>query len=102
VSWVFRVQNGRATGVLRPLYSGLSVDVTGEGMGGVLGNRGIIGGIVRGAAEVAAGFKVRANNPEKPDRPPRVGTINHTFRGESLPSFFWNIIKTGLLPVIIK
>jgi len=102
VSWAFRVQNGRASGVLRPLYSDLSVDVTGQGMGGVLGNRGIIGGIVRGAAEMAAGFKVRSNNPEKADRPPRVGTINYTFRGESLPSFFWNVIKTGLMPVILK
>jgi len=102
VTFAFRVQNGRASGVLRPLYTGLSVDVTGEGMGGVLGNRGLIGGIVRGAAEMAAGFKVRSNNPEKPGRQPRVGTINYTFRGESLPSFFWNVIKTGLMPVILK
>jgi hypothetical protein len=102
VTFVFRVENGRARGTLTPLYTGLAVDVTGRGMTGVLGNRGIIGGIVRGAAELAAGFKVRGNNPDKPDRPPKVGTINHTFHGESLPSFFWNAIKTGLLPVVVK
>ena len=102
VTFVFRVENGRARGTLTPLYTGLAVDVTGRGMTGVLGNRGIIGGIARGAAELAAGFKVRGNNPDKPDRPPKVGTIDHTFHGESLPTFFWNAIKKGLLPVVVK
>jgi len=98
----FRVTDGVARGRLTPLFTGLSVDVTGEGATGVLGNRGIIGGIVRGAAETAAGMKVRSNNPGHPNEAPRVGTIERRFNGESLPSFFVKSLLSGLMPVVIK
>ncbi len=102
VSFRFAVENGRARGDLTPRYTGLDVNITGEGATGIVGNRGILGGIVRGAAELAAGLKVRMSNPGNPRDRPRTGAIDHTFRGESLPAFFWNTIKTGLLPVVVK
>lgn len=45
---------------------------------------------------------MRQNNPDEPDRSPRVGHVNYAFRGESLPSWFWNVLKQGLLGVVMK
>jgi len=102
LDFAFRVSDGLARGRLTPLFTGLSVDVTGEGATGVLGNRGLIGGIVRGVAETAAGLKVRSNNPDRPGQAPRVGTIERRFSGESLPSYFVKTLLSGLMPVVIK
>jgi len=102
LTFALRVTDGHAAGQLTPLYTGLKIDVTGRGMTGVMGSPGLIGGIVRGAAELAAGWRVRGSNPSDPGATPRAGTINHTFHGETLPAFFWSAIRTGLLPVIIK
>jgi hypothetical protein len=88
--------------VVVPRYTDLGVDITGTGSGGILGSGNPIGGLLRGAAEAAQGLKVRQNNPEEPDRPPRVGQVNHRFGGESLPSWFWNVLKQGLMGVMMK
>ncbi|PYP19793.1 MAG: hypothetical protein DMD54_01940 [Gemmatimonadetes bacterium] len=102
VVFEYTVRNDVARGVVVPRYSNLAADLTGTGSGGILGSRNPIGGLLRATAEAAQGLKVRQNNPEEPDRPPRIGRVNHTFRGESLPSWFWNVLKQGLLSVVLK
>lgn len=102
VVFEYIVRNDVARGVVVPRYTDLAADITGTGSGGLLGAKNPIGGLLRATAEAAQGLKVRQNNPEEPDRPPRVGQVNHTFGGESLPSWFWNVLKQGLLSVVIK
>jgi hypothetical protein len=102
VSFEYVVRNDVARGVVVPRYHDLGADITGAGASGILGARNPIGGLLRATAEAAQGLKVRQNNPERPDRPPRVGQINYVFGGESLPSWFWNVIKGGLLGVAVK
>ncbi|HKA60760.1 MAG TPA: hypothetical protein VKD28_19250 [Gemmatimonadales bacterium] len=102
VIFEYTVRNDVARGVVVPRYTDLAADLTGTGAGGILGRRGPLGGLIRAGAEAAQGLKVRQNNPDKPDQPPRVGQVNYTFKGESLPSWFWNVIKQGLLSVAMK
>ena len=102
VVFEYTVRNDVARGVVVPRYTDLAADITGTGAGGILGKRNPISGLLRAGAEAAQGLKVRQNNPEEPDRAPRVGRVNHTFGGESLPSWFWNVIKQGLLSVVMK
>jgi hypothetical protein len=102
VVFEYTVRNDVARGMVVPRYSNLAADLTGTGAGGLLGAKNPIGGLLRATAEAAQGLKVRQNNPEEPDRPPRVGRVNHTFGGESLPSWFWNVLKQGLLSVVMK
>jgi hypothetical protein len=102
VVFEYTVRNDVARGMVVPRYSDLAADLTGTGAGGLLGAKNPIGGLLRATAEAAQGMKVRQNNPEEPDRPPRVGRVNHTFGGESLPSWFWNVLKQGLLSVVMK
>ncbi|HEV2670307.1 MAG TPA: hypothetical protein VGU74_04390 [Gemmatimonadales bacterium] len=102
VVFEYTVRNDVARGVVVPRYTNLAADITGTGSGGILGGRGPIGGLLRATAEAAQGLKVRQNNPEEPDHPPRVGRVNYTFGGESLPSWFWNVLKQGLLSVVMK
>lgn len=102
VTFEYTVRNDVARGVVVPRYTELEADITGTGAGGLLGGGGPIGGLLRATAEAAQGFKVRQNNPDEPDRAPRVGRVNYTFKGESLPSWFWNVLKQGLLSVALK
>ena len=102
VVFEYNVRNDVARGVVVPRYSDLAADITGTGSGGIIGARNPIGGLVRATAEAAQGLKVRQNNPDDPDEPPRVGQVNYTFQGESLPAWFWNVLKQGLLSVVMK
>jgi hypothetical protein len=102
VIFEYTVRNDVARGVVVPRYTNLAADLTGTGAGGILGRRGPLGGLIRAGAEAAQGLKVRQNNPDEPDRAPRVGQVNYTFSGESLPSWFWNVLKQGLLSVAMK
>ena len=102
VTFEYTVRNDVARGVVVPRYTDLAADITGTGAGGLLGGKNPIGGLLRATAEAAQGLKVRQNNPDEPDRPPRVGRVNYTFGGESLPSWFWNVLKQGLLSVAMK
>ena len=102
VTFEYTVTNDRALGVVIPRYRGLAAEITGTGAHGILGARNPIGGLLRATAEAAQGLKVRQNNPGSPTEQPRVGRIDYTFRGESLPSWFWNVIKQGLLSVALK
>jgi len=102
VTFSFRVTDGLARGQLTPLYTGLDANITGTGATGIVGRRGLFGGIVRGAAELAAGLKVRFDNPAHPGEQPRSGAINRRFQGESLISFFVKALVSGLMPVVVK
>jgi hypothetical protein len=102
VVFEYTVRNDVARGVVVPRYTDLGADITGTGASGILGAKNPIGGLLRAGAEAAQGMKVRQNNPDKPDDPPRVGQVNHRFGGESLPSWFWNVLKQGLLDVVVK
>jgi hypothetical protein len=102
VVFEYSVRNDVARGVVVPRYSDLAADITGTGSGGILGARNPIGGLVRATAEAAQGLKVRQDNPDDPDEPPRVGQVHYTFQGESLPAWFWNVLKQGLLSVVLK
>jgi hypothetical protein len=97
------VHDGVARGALTPLYSGLSVQVTGHGSGGILGLHGIIGGAVRGLASAVAESKVHGGNPDAPLKAPRGGAIHHVYaRSETLPGFLWVCLREGLLVVLLK
>lgn len=102
VVFEYTVRNDVARGIVVPRYTNLAADITGTGSGGILGAKNPIGGLLRATAEAAQGLKVRKSNPEEPDQPARVGRVNHTFGGESLPSWFWNVLKQGLLNVVMK
>ena len=102
VMFEYTVRNDVARGVVVPRYSDFAADITGTGKGGIIGARNPIGGLVRATAEAAQGLKVRQSNPPDPDDPPRVGQVNYTFSGESLPAWFWNVLKQGLLSVVMK
>jgi hypothetical protein len=97
------VHDGVARGSLTPLYTGLSVDVTGHGSGGILGLHGIIGGAARGLASIVARSKLNGDNPDAPGKAPRIGPIRHTFTpSETLPGFLWVSVREGLLVVMVK
>lgn len=98
------VHDGVARGTLTPLYSDLSVRVTGHGTGGILGSGGIIGGAVRGVASLVANWaKMKGSNPRRPGERPRSGPISHAFApSETLPAFLWVSVREGLLVVISK
>ncbi len=102
VMFEYTVRNDVARGVVVPRYSDFAADITGTGKSGIIGARNPIGGLVRATAEAAQGLKVRQSNPSDPDDPPRVGQVNYTFSGESLPAWFWNVLKQGLLSVVMK
>ena len=102
VTFEYTVRNDVARGVVVPRYTDLAADITGTGASGILGGRNPIGGLLRAGAEAAQGMKVRQSNPDEPDMPPRVGRVNYSFKGESLPSWFWNVLKQGLLSVVMK
>jgi hypothetical protein len=97
------VHDGVARGALTPLYTDLSVAVTGHGSGGILRLHGIIGGAVRGLASTVAGSKLNGDNPDAPLKAPRTGPIHHVFApSETLPGFLWVSLREGLLVVMLK
>jgi hypothetical protein len=104
VKFAATVKNGVAVGTITPLYTDLSVDVTGSGSKGILGTGGVVGNAARGIASLAANLtKVNANNPDDPKKPPRTGAIHHVFtRRETLPGFLWASVRDGLLSVMRK
>lgn len=98
------VTNGVAQGTVTPLYKHLAVEVTGEGSKGILSTGGVIGDAARGVATFVGNLtELRSDNPEDGETAPRVGTINHTFTSDqSLPTFLWKSIRSGLLAVVRK
>jgi hypothetical protein len=95
------VRHGVARGWVTPRFNDLSVSVMRRGSGGILGDRGIVGGAARGIASMMANWEVRGNNPDHPSKPPLSGRIRHAFRSdETLPAFLWAGVWGGLLLVV--
>jgi hypothetical protein len=95
------VRGGVALGGVTPRYADLSVEVTGNGSGGLLGSRGMFGGAARGLASVVARSKINGANPSDPSKPPRRGAIRHVFTpSQTLPAFLWQSLREGLLGVL--
>jgi hypothetical protein len=103
ISFSAAAHHGVARGALTPLYTGLSVSVTGHGSTGILGAGGIIGGAVRGLASLAVRSKINGDNPYAPGKAPRSGPIQHVFTpSETLPGFLWRSLREALLAVLRK
>ena len=103
ISFDARATNGVAHGTITPLYNDLSITVLRSGSTGILGGHGIFGGAARGIASFLANrTRVRGNNPDGPGKPPRVGQIQHVYKGEGLPGFLWASVWEGMLPVALK
>jgi hypothetical protein len=101
IDFGFTVRNGVAVGTVTPRYTNLALSITRSGSTGILGGGGIFSGAARFLATLAAGFKVRADNPSGPGSAPRVGTIRHTFAPqETLIQFLWYSLRDGLLSVV--
>ncbi len=98
------MHDGVARGALTPLYSGLSVQVTGHGSGGIIGAHGIIGGVARGLASlVMNATKLHGGNPDAPGRLRAAARSTTSFApSETLPGFLWVSLREGLLVVMLR
>jgi hypothetical protein len=98
------IQNGVATGTVTPLYTDLSIKVTGRGADGLLGTGGVVGDAARGVASLVANWtEFNERNPAESGKPPRSGAIADTFtRRETLPALVWRSLRGGLLAVVRK
>jgi hypothetical protein len=97
------VENGVARGTITPRYNDLSVSITRSGSDGILGSGGILGGAARGIASLAAGTRLRSDNPDDPASAPRIGTIRRRFTpDQTLIAFLWAGVRDGLLSVVRK
>lgn len=92
------VRGGRARGTIQPRWEGLHVEFPGIARS----DRGLLGGIRRGLAKLAANaFAVRDDNVTQPGHPALDGRIDHQWtRAEALPAFIWNSLQEALLPLL--
>jgi len=98
------VHRGVARGSLTPIYTDLSVRVTGHGAGGILSAHGILGGAARGLASLVANMTtMKQANPHHAGETPRSGPISHTFApNETFPKFLWVSLREALLVPISR
>jgi hypothetical protein len=98
------VRDGVARGTLTPIYTDLSVRVTGHGAGGILGSHGIFGGAARGLASLVANVTtLKQANPHHKGERPRSGPIRHAFTpSQTLPGFLWLSLREALLVPISR
>jgi hypothetical protein len=98
------VRNGVYQGTLVPLFQDLQVSFPpspveqkkSHGIGG------FFKGIKRGAMGVAANTVVRDDNPEKPGKPPKTGTVTHVRQPwESFWSGIWQSLKPALKESVV-
>lgn len=103
IDFALTVRNGVAIGTITPRYTDLGIAVTRSGSSGILGSGGLLGGAARGIASFAAGFKLRANNPERPGDAPLVAPIRHSLTPhETLLQFLWASLREGLFSVVMR
>lgn len=98
------VRRGIARGSLTPIYTDLSVRVTGHGAGGIMSAHGILGGAARGLASLVANVTtLKQANPHHAGEAPRSGPISHVFAPhETLPGFLWVSLREALLVPISR
>jgi len=91
------VTDGRSVGHITPLYRDFKLQLT-DKKAGFIKKAGLA--IVSLFANT---FKIRGDNPNKPDEAPVVGRINRPYSvTASLPQLFWFALKEGLGKVFLK
>jgi hypothetical protein len=98
--WNVVVANGLARGKLSPRWNDMHVSLPGVARQ----NSGMLGGIMRGVAKLAANtFGIRSDNTSAGGHKPLDGIINHQWaRSESLPEFIWTQLRDPLLRILMK
>lgn len=99
-TWKARVVRGLAEGELRPYWRDLHVELPGVARG----DSGVVGGIVRGVAKLAANtFGIRGDNDSSGGHEPRTAPIHHQWIDiETLPQFIWFQLRDPLLAILKK
>jgi hypothetical protein len=99
-TWQASVTHGLASGTLAPRWHDLHVELPGVDRG----DSGVVGGIVRGVAKLAANtFGIRADNDTIGGAQPIDGVINHQWINvEPLPLFIWLQLRAPLLGILKK
>ncbi len=99
-TWSATVSHGLASGTLAPRWHDLHVELPGVDRS----DSGVVGGIVRGVAKLAANtFGIRADNDTTGGAHPIDGPINHQWINvETLPQFVWLQLRTPLLAILKK
>jgi hypothetical protein len=96
VTFSVGARNGHAVGNIVPVYHGLKVKLHDAKAGFFKRLEYSV------LTFVAKTFLIRHDNPGKEGQPPRVGTIDHTFAGESLVQFLWYAVRGGIDKSILK
>jgi hypothetical protein len=103
IDYDVRVAGGTANGSITPRYTGLAVTMTEEGGSGILGSGGVVGDAARGIALFFARRGIHEDNPAADDSAARKGSVTHSARPiETLPSFLWHGLRTGLADAVRK
>lgn len=99
-SWDAVVANGMATGTVRPRWHNLKVELPGVARG----DSGVVGGILRGVAKLAANtFGIRSDNDSTGGHKPMDASISHQWVNiETLPQFIWFELRDPLLAILKK
>jgi hypothetical protein len=96
VTFAIESKNGVATGTVVPVYHGLKLKLT-DPNGSLLKRAEF--SVVNFAAKE---FLIRHDNPAKESEPPRTGTVDHVFAGETVVDFLWYALRGGLEKVMLK
>jgi hypothetical protein len=89
-------RNGHAVGTITPVYKDLKVRVHDKQAGFF---KRVEYSVV---TFLAREFFIRHDNPAREGQPPRVGAIDHTFKGESIVQFLWFAVRDGIEKSILK
>jgi len=96
VTFSVGAKDGHAVGTIVPVYTGLRVKLHDP-------NAGFFKRVKFSVLTfVARTFFIRRDNPGNEGEPPRVGTIDHTFEGESVIQFLWFAVRGGIEKAILK
>ena len=99
-TWDATVINGMATGKLEPRWHDLHVELPGVARK----DSGLVGGLMRGMAKLAANtFGIRGDNDSMGGHRPKDASITHQWvHDETLPQFIWFQLRDPLLLLLKK
>lgn len=99
-TWEANVSKGLATGKLSPRWHDLHVALPGVARN----DSGVVGGIMRGVAKLAANtFGIRSDNNNAGGHKPIDASITHQWiNRETLPDFIWKQLRDPLLLILKK
>ncbi|MGH7593849.1 MAG: hypothetical protein ACRELE_08385 [Gemmatimonadales bacterium] len=98
--WDVTVRNGVATGKLVPRWHDLRVELPGVARN----DSGVVGGLIRGFAKLAANaFGIHGDNDSTGGHRPRDASITHQWvNTETLPQFIWFQLRDPLMLLLKK